>query len=295
MSYRVVNSKICLATVYDRFNIDYSDWEGRSPAWIENALSDMKIHRNYENVELTKEVIDHKIELPCDIKLLDYIVKHERREKDIENPIGEFENNHPHSDIDTYPTKYTPGSINEKEHLHEIRLTKSFFSPIHTNGYDKSGHGHNHNTYRLLGNNYLSFPFEKGWITLYYKRTPVEIDEKTRLEFPLIPDVDSLIEAISWFILIRILQRGHIHPIYSLSSQDPFTNPLIIYNGSDDRRHGRIVGYKIKAKNDCSLLDRDAQNQISTVNRNLIIDGDITVPTRHHHEDNHDTEFIPVP
>ena len=252
MSYRIVNSKVCLATVYDRYNIDYSDWEGRAPEWIESALSDMKLYRGYENTTLTREVVDFKAELPCDIKLLDYIVKDETEDGD-------------------------------ETHIKEIRLTRAFFN---------SKKHIPHNTYRVLGNNWASFPFESGYVTFYYKRTPVEIDDKTKLEFPLIPDVQSLIEAIACYILIMILQRGHISQTFSLDSKNPYTNPHTLYYGSPNSSMGRIPGLRLKAKNDCSILDRDTQNQISTINRTLIVDGDIKPAIKHHDGINTNDSFI---
>lgn len=82
--YKLINSKVVIAKTYDLFNIDYSDWENRVPNWIEEALQDMQIHIQSEIVSEERTVVDGKIQLPCDIKLLNKVV---------------------HGDVDLYPTE----------------------------------------------------------------------------------------------------------------------------------------------------------------------------------------------
>jgi len=251
MAYRLISSKACLARVYDRFNVDYADWETRCPDWIESALADMKVYREYETIEREKEVIDFKAECPCDIKLLEYVSK-ERQNKE--------------------------GNRDDKEEGE--RLNRAFFIP-----HIREKHNHK-GGYTILGNNWVSFPFEKGIVTFHYKRTPIELDTLSGLEYPLIPDVDNLITAICYYIMIMILQRGHVHPVFSLGSPDPYTNPYIMYYGINDKRHGHIVGFKQRARNDINLIDRDVQRQLSTISQNMIVESDTNKNEyRQHHRE----------
>ena len=63
------------------------------------------------------------------------------------------------------------------------------------------------NTYTLNRNNYAQFNFETGTVKIHYKSIPVDEDG-----FPLVPDDERLLDALSWFVMKRIILRGFKHP-----------------------------------------------------------------------------------
>lgn len=84
---------------------------------------------------------------------------------------------------------------------------------------------HDEYTYELSNGWITLHHLEEGTINLHYKRVPVEFDNIRNLYFPLVPDNEDCMQAIDWFILKHILSRGYKHPVFSLSSNNPLTNP----------------------------------------------------------------------
>ena len=70
MIYNRVSGKTCVARLYNSFNIDYSDWESRSPQWINQALGELNAYNSLEKTRKTETVSDYIFKLPCDIKVL---------------------------------------------------------------------------------------------------------------------------------------------------------------------------------------------------------------------------------
>jgi len=70
MIYRLINGEQVLAKVISNFNLDNSDWIAKSPQWMLDGLSDMRITGNTETYHKTVEIVDRKAKLPCDIKSL---------------------------------------------------------------------------------------------------------------------------------------------------------------------------------------------------------------------------------
>lgn len=74
MVYRNISSSIIIATIYSDFAIDYSDWEVRALEWIGRGLGLVGCYSAMvDATPITRTIQDYKIELPCDIRVLDYI------------------------------------------------------------------------------------------------------------------------------------------------------------------------------------------------------------------------------
>jgi hypothetical protein len=56
-----------------------------------------------------------------------------------------------------------------------------------------------------------------------------------------------------------ILQRGHIHPVFTLNTNNPAVNPSI-----------QFETYKLKARNSVGTVDADERNSISKLLRTFI-------------------------
>lgn len=103
--------------------------------------------------------------------------------------------------------------------------------------------------------------FEEGELDVYYYKLPVEFDTTTRLWFPNIPDDIEVLNALDWYILMKIMRRGHNVPGYSFSDNNPFTNPAIAWEKG-----------KQKAINSVGRLDNEDRKQLSDIMLNFIQD-----------------------
>lgn len=82
------------------------------------------------------------------------------------------------------------------------------------------------NVYQInIGN--VELGIESGEAIVIYNKPPFEWDDVLNVYFPLIPHTSQVIENLSWYVLMRILARGYVHPVYSLATQNPLVNPDI--------------------------------------------------------------------
>jgi hypothetical protein len=68
----VYNFKSCKSVIYgvfDKFNIESSEWESRAPEWITNAMLEMITPKSLKEITSKEEVIDYRFQLPCNLKL----------------------------------------------------------------------------------------------------------------------------------------------------------------------------------------------------------------------------------
>lgn len=204
MIYNRISSKYFVASVTDRFNIKDFDFEPRVPFWVGRALQRIKVYNLLEPKKLKTDIIDYKVKLPCHLKLVERIV------------------------YDGQPL-YSNQIIN-RVNVNDIENLNSTLKNVI--GQTKS--------VEFDGNGYAIFSFEEGEIEIYYLGMPVEYDERTNTYFPEIPDNEQLKDCIEWFILMSMLMRGYIHPIYSLSDRSVANingtivsnNPMIMFEAT---------------------------------------------------------------
>ena len=113
--------------------------------------------------------------------------------------------------------------------------------------------------YQLDNNGYIITTFTNDKIRFYIRTFPTELDDVSRLMFPLIPDNEDLLTALEWFILKQLLYRRYNLIGLSLRDNNPFTNPAIAWE-----KHKKI------ARNSLASLDDDEREQISIMIRSLI-------------------------
>ena len=78
------------------------------------------------------------------------------------------------------------------------------------------------------------------------------LDEILKINVPLIPNNDVLIDALKNFVMMRILQRNYRHPVLNLRDNNPYTNPALAYDNA-----------KIKVRNACNRLTKDKRDDCS--------------------------------
>lgn len=109
--------------------------------------------------------------------------------------------------------------------------------------------------YSELDGRYIHTSFEEGSITVYYKRYPEDSQGN-----PLVPDLEPVLEYLSWFILMRLVGRGYKHPIHS--NYDKLEYKVM---GQDN-----IFSLRVKASNALRKLTIDQRHNISTILKPII-------------------------
>lgn len=117
--------------------------------------------------------------------------------------------------------------------------------------------------YTTLRNGWISTSFdecEPEDLVCYYTQLATEYDPDNRVYYPLIPDAEGLLDAIDYFIMKRLLERGYTHPSMSLSSNNPLTNPGLAWETK-----------KKQARLSVSTIDPNVRHQISIILKALVV------------------------
>jgi len=234
MTYRIVNGESAIALAVDMFNISISDWVMRSPYWIIEALDDTKVLTSLPVISAEITGDDYIYTLPCDLKSIVKVT--------YKNYIIPQHNN------------VTNDTNNLREYLVGASYTVNGDNTIRITSADRN--------------------LKDGTIKVYYRGYITQLSELYNVEMPLIPDDETLLQAIAHYILLRLLMRGYKHPIYSLNSNNQITNPYILYHGI-----GNTGGLKQKARNSVKSMSKEEYlalagklNSIVVTNRSNTID-----------------------
>jgi len=114
-------------------------------------------------------------------------------------------------------------------------------------------------TYEIYADRNIVTSLEEGIITVLFKRPAVEYWEEHNVYIPRIPDDPFVIEALKWFLMTRLLQKGTKHPIFNLKENNPYTNPAIAWEN-----------FSKKARNSISMLSPDQRIEASKLFRTFI-------------------------
>lgn len=117
--------------------------------------------------------------------------------------------------------------------------------------------------YDIHPSGYLYFTIEEGDVKIYITKIASEDDKETGLCYPLVPDNEALLKAIDYYILLRIIQRGHNVPGYSLRDANPYTNPAQLW----DRQMK-------KARNSLGAMSKEEREKVSKLQRSFLINSD---------------------
>lgn len=221
MIYTLTSAKDVIARVDNNFDIDYADWITRAPLWIADALNKMELVNGYEEVALPLTIEDYHVQIPKTVV------------PDIKRILG---------------VSYSDNLLIRLNVLQPVRLPNVSISSYSTETYNiKNGH--------------ITTSFEEGDIILYCDQIPVEYDEERMVYFPRIPDDSVIMEALEWYIMYSILKKGHKHPLFSLDSNNPITNPFLMWQQT-----------KKAAMNRGSKLDPDERYNIMKLMTTFIPD-----------------------
>lgn len=110
---------------------------------------------------------------------------------------------------------------------------------------------------------YLFFTFEEADIQIHIAKFLTDDDKETGLCYPMVPDNEEVLKALDYYILLRIVQRGHNVPGYSLRDQNRYTNPAQLWASQ--------IG---KARNSLGAPTADQREMMSKLTRSLLINSD---------------------
>jgi len=221
MVYELINSKIIISRLFDHRSLDYSGFISRVPNWIHEGMRLLNIHTSLINDNVDGQIVDYKCAIPSECKKLLGVSYLGYRLKRID--------------------RINEGSTDEMGNLYHEQLK-----------------------YQLDHNGYIILTIEDcdlGDLVFHIKKLPMELDSTTNLYFPMIPNVEKVLDALEHFILFRILSRGHKIPGLSLKEDNEFTNPGLAWKLS-----------KKGARNAAEEFDYDDRNTVSEMIRTFLVD-----------------------
>lgn len=189
MIYQLTSCKEIIARLNNNFDIDFTDWITRAPLWIADALHSMEMVSAYEEVSLPLTIENYYVSLPNDAV------------QDIKRILG---------------VAYNKQLLIRLNVINPYKLPKTNIRTYSSETYN-------------IKNGYITTSIEEGEIILFYERVAVEYDEQRMIYFPLVPNDSVIQQAIEWYLIYCILRKGHKHSTYSLESNNPYTNPALMW------------------------------------------------------------------
>ena len=213
---RLISIQRLVGKVDNDFNISESDWIPRVAAWVIDALSQLKI-LPMEKKRRVLEVSDRIALFPCTI------TSHELKVYDKygnEIPNGADDKcGCPASPIPSTGGQYQTIGVTDPTARESAAATV-----LGTVVQSIDGH-----KFYLQGNN-IELNFDTDQIIVDSYEVATYHDDYYDCEVPYIYDDGYLLEALSWYILFKYLSRGSSHPVYSLKTQNAYTNPAAQWN-----------------------------------------------------------------
>ncbi len=222
---RLISMQRLVGKVDNDFNISESDWIPRVAAWVIDALSQLKVLPMEK--KLRKLEVSERIALfPCEITANELRV-FDKYGNEIQNSADSKCSNL--SKGSNNPNSCNCGQVNNSSTggqyqtigVTDVTAKDSAAATILSNVVP-SLEGR---MFYLNGNN-IELNFDTDEITVESYEVATYYDEYYDCEVPYIYDNGTLLEALSWYILFKYLSRGSSHPVYSLKSPSPYTNPF---------------------------------------------------------------------
>lgn len=200
------------------FNISESDWIPRVAAWCIDALGQMKC-LPYEKKCRKLEVKDREAYYPCPINMKEIKV-FDSRGCEVE----------PAKEDCCHKCNSELGANSSQVSNSEIAIidvtNKSGVNFMEVAQILQGNAGRNF----VIQGQCIDLNFDTDYITVEALEVATYYDEYYDCEVPYIYDNALLLEALAWYVLFKYLSRGSKHPVYSLTSPSPVTNPYIQWN-----------------------------------------------------------------
>ena len=206
----LIDLKRLVGKIDNDFNLSESDWIPRVGAWVIDALSQLKVLP----MEINKrklEVADRIANFPCmpmsrDIRVFDKYGNEIKNAAD--NKCCKKFNNSPTGEVVTIGVT----NVNAEDSASSTTLVN-----LPTNNCS-------HQFY--IQGNCIELDFDTDEIEVESLEVATYHDDYYDCECPYIYDDGLLLEALAWYVLYKYLSRGSKHPVYSITSQNVYTNPF---------------------------------------------------------------------
>lgn len=214
MNNQNTNLEHIIAKIDSDFNPSNSDWIPRVPAWVIDAMSQLKIFSVkiktrkipvYDNIATLPYTIH-----PKELKVFDskgIRVKELNKEEYIRN----------NSSTGGISESYTETFNVEDADLTVDQIIKKQNTRI------------NHQTrhYVVIDSNKLELTFNADSITIEQPEIETYFSDNFNCELPVIPNNGLLIEGLCVYCLYKMLSRGDKHPVFALNVSDEIRNPYV--------------------------------------------------------------------
>lgn len=256
MIYKLTDVDEVIARLDNDFNINKADYINRIPQWVYQCLGNLHIHLGLVPAIHIANVENNQAELPDDIEWLTAIEYNGTRLTKASKTSVKFSTSPAVKDYiavaaanDSYTIIEDTSNVTIDEALNSMNLDlQSIY--LRDSSYIKSLTDSTDN-YVLLPNGKIDTSFKSGIVYIHYYKFPVYYSELIGSLCPKVPDHEAILEALTWYILMSILQRGYKHPVYSLNSNSFVTNPYLMYrkirlnaknkSADEDRDTGRLI------------------------------------------------------
>lgn len=196
------------------FNPSNSDWIPRAPAWVIDAMSQLKI--------FSVEIKNRKIPVFDNIAILPYTIHPNKIKVFDSKGVRVKELNKEEYERINYSTGGVSESYIETFSLEEGGLNVS-------QAIEKQNTIINYPTkhYVILDSNRLEVTFNTDFITIEQPEIETYFSDTFNCMLPVIPNNGLLIEGLCVYCLYKMLSRGDKHPVFALNVGDEIRNPYI--------------------------------------------------------------------
>lgn len=216
-----------VAKVENDFNIDNSDWISRAAAWTQDGLAQLKClpycwKRKKclvtERIARCDGILDSKnvkvyTSKGCLIaRAGDYSVDMSNRTIVNPDPIGINE-------TQPWSNEEIAMFVDDYEVAERLKVGRI------CHNYEKN--------FVLIDDDKIELNFDTDWIVVEYYGVATYFDEYFNDEVPYVYDNGNLLEALSWYILFKMLSRGYKHQVFSLTANNEL-NPYRMWMSLKD-------------------------------------------------------------
>lgn len=257
MINKYISSKTIIEKIYDEFNIQSDDFVTRVATWTLNVLKTSKIKQAYVLENILIDFSDYRICIPQKVdRIYEVSIDGYKAIPSIGNTL-KVKTNYSNNGIvfgfdgTIYPTSSNIIPLNTTIDLNETEVVVSEDSVFGLRQLRNNTVGTA--TYKI-NNGWIHTNIEHGTCEIACGSIPYVYDEDMDTIFPLIPDDENLFNAIMYYCLKNILQRGYHHPVLNLTSNNHYTNPALAYEK-----------YSMKARNSCNALSPSVKKSLSSL------------------------------
>lgn len=183
MIYKFKSSQAVIAKIFRDLNMQESDWVGDGVEWIGEALQAIgSLTQLVRKVEIVK-TSSHKATLPADLYMIDR-VKYSHNTSSITSPtepkLEDFTHMMPYDSASLHASL-----VNEYSTQTGAWSGESFF----------------------ISDGVINTSFEEDWIAIVYRAVNTDDDG-----YPMVPSHFSFDQALYWYIVMKLMERGMKHP-----------------------------------------------------------------------------------